>query len=110
MPQSLVHLPDRNGRVLRRKLTRTEIDMLELDLAPAVDALEDSLVDMPIAPIVFAKNGSVFASSRDVATFFGKEHRNVLRDIGGLLKSEHTHDTALFVSASYVDPQNRQAA
>ncbi|WP_421505400.1 Rha family transcriptional regulator [Brucella pseudogrignonensis] len=36
-------------------------------------------------PIVSVKDGKVFANSRDVAEFFGKEHKNVLRDIANLL-------------------------
>ena len=37
--------------------------------------------------IVFARDGEAFTSSRDVAMFFEKEHRHVLRDIDNLLKS-----------------------
>lgn len=39
-------------------------------------------------PIVFVRAGDVFASSRDVAEFFGKQHGHVLRDIDNLLNSE----------------------
>lgn len=39
-------------------------------------------------PVVFTKNGEVFASSRDVAAFFGKQHAHVMRDIDNLLKNE----------------------
>ncbi|TCP43946.1 Rha family transcriptional regulator [Rhodovulum marinum] len=39
-------------------------------------------------PVVFARNGGVFASSRDVAAFFGKRHDNVLRDIERLISEE----------------------
>src|SRR5690606_19585992 len=39
-------------------------------------------------PIVFAKDGEVFANSRDVAAFFGKEHRSVLASIDNLLEQE----------------------
>lgn len=38
-------------------------------------------------PIVNSANGKVFASSRDVADFFEKEHKHVLRDIDNLLKT-----------------------
>lgn len=37
------------------------------------------------APVVFMRGGGVFANSRDVAAFFGKEHRHVLRDIDNLM-------------------------
>jgi len=35
-------------------------------------------------PLATIKDGQVFANSRDVAEFFGKEHFNVLRDIRNL--------------------------
>ena len=38
-------------------------------------------------PVVFVKNGEVYANSRDVAAFFEKRHDNVIRDIDNLLKS-----------------------
>jgi len=37
------------------------------------------------APLATIKDGQVFANSRDVAEYFGKEHRNVLRDITNLV-------------------------
>lgn len=50
--------------------------------------------DLTTTPVVTVKDNAVVANSRDVADFFGKEHRNVLRDIehiqGGMLKSEQT--------------------
>lgn len=39
-------------------------------------------------PVVFAKDGEVFANSRDVAAFFDKRHHHVLDAIDGLLKQE----------------------
>jgi len=39
-------------------------------------------------PIVFAKDGEVFATSRDVAAFFGKNHRHVLDAIDKLISQE----------------------
>jgi len=44
--------------------------------------------DVITEPQVFVKDGEVFASSRDVAAFFGKEDRNVLRDIDALIAEE----------------------
>src|ERR1700728_2625370 len=41
-----------------------------------------------IQPIVTLKDGKVFAGSLDVSEFFGKEHKNVLRNIENLLKKE----------------------
>lgn len=43
-----------------------------------------------LAPVVTLKNGITFANSRDVADFFGKLHKNVLRDIDALLESAPT--------------------
>lgn len=74
-------------------------------------------IDASRQPVVFARDGEVFASSRDVAAYFGKEHRNVLRDIDALIKTEP--DLARrqfdaeggmlsFEQAQYVDPQNGQ--
>lgn len=42
-------------------------------------------------PIVSVANGAVTADSRDVATFFQKEHKHVLRDIRGLHCSAAFH-------------------
>lgn len=39
------------------------------------------------APVVFARDGAIYANSRDVAAYFEKEHRHVLRDIDNLLIS-----------------------
>ena len=56
------------------------------------------------------QNGEPVASSRDVAKRFGKEHRNVMRDIEnlmseGVLKIEQT---PLFYKTEYTHPQNHQ--
>lgn len=80
-----------------------------------------------LAPIVFAKDGEVFATSRDVAVFFAKNHFHVMRDIdaliaaepdlGGLSKSGYppvdgSHpnagDAPSFRKSSYVEPTNGQ--
>ncbi len=54
-------------------------------------------------------NGQPAASSRDIAEHFGKEHKNVLRDIenliGGLPNFEHT---PMFFKTTYIHPQNGQ--
>lgn len=45
-------------------------------------------------PIVHVKDGAVYANSRDVAAFFGKEHKNVLRDVDILIlrRSNLSHE------------------
>ncbi|WP_062222230.1 Rha family transcriptional regulator [Aureimonas sp. D3] len=76
----------------------------------------------PVEPVVFTRRGTVFANSRDVAKFFEKEHRHVLRDIdnliaemseGGLLNFEqgglpNSGEGGMpnFGHTPYVDPQN----
>lgn len=72
-----------------------------------------------LVPVVTIKDGKVFANSRDVADFFEKEHKNVLRDIlsildsgvverptPGQLKSEPT--SCWFIPSKYLDCWNRQ--
>ena len=39
-----------------------------------------------LAPVVTIKDGKVFANSRDVADFFEKDHKHVLRDILHILE------------------------
>lgn len=39
-------------------------------------------------PVVFVRDGSVYASSEDVAAFFGKQHNNVMRDIRTLISND----------------------
>ena len=60
--------------------------------------------------ILSAQNGEPVASSRQIAESFGKEHRNVMRDIdslleGGALKNEQT---PMFYKTEYVHEQNGQ--
>lgn len=45
-------------------------------------------IDTTRQPLVHAKDGEVFASSQDVAAFFGKRHDHVLRDIDNLIAKE----------------------
>lgn len=40
------------------------------------------------SPVVFTRDGEVFANSRDVAAFFGKNHSDVLRAIRNLVDAE----------------------
>lgn len=45
-------------------------------------------IDAERNPIVFAKDGEVFANSRDVAAFFDKRHDNVMQAIDTLIQQE----------------------
>lgn len=60
--------------------------------------------------IVFQEKGQAMTTSLIVAREFGKDHRNVLRDIrtlieGGVLKNEQT---PMFVEGQYLNEQNGQ--
>lgn len=60
--------------------------------------------------IVFQEEGQAMTTSLIVAREFGKDHRNVLRDIrtlieGGVLKNEQT---PMFVEGQYLNEQNGQ--
>lgn len=60
--------------------------------------------------VLSTQNGEPVASSREIAKRFGKEHRNVMRDIenlmsDGVLKIEQT---PLFFKTEYIHPQNHQ--
>lgn len=55
---------------------------------------------------IVSQNGQLVADSREVAKNFNKEHKNVLRDIEGLLKIEPTPN--MFFESTYVHPQNNQ--
>lgn len=55
-----------------------------------------------LVPIVRTEAGAVFANSRDVADFFGKEHRNVLADCRKLVAFLSAGNSALwFRPATY---------
>lgn len=60
---------------------------------------------------LISENGQVVVSSREVAENFGKEHRNVMRDVEniisqGVLKNEQT---PMFFKTEYVHEQNGQS-
>lgn len=57
-------------------------------------------------PVVFVKNGIVFANSRDVAAFFGKLHKNVLQAIDNLECSEE-FARLNFQPSEYIDATGR---
>lgn len=59
-----------------------------------------------MSELVYLKNDEPVCSSIDVAEKFNKQHRNVLRDIRGLLKNEQTQ--SMFKLAYYTENQNGQ--
>lgn len=56
-------------------------------------------------PVVFARDGEAFANSRDVAAFFGKNHRDVTRSIDNLLVQEPELGVRNFTQGSYALPE-----
>jgi len=70
--------------------------------------------ELTVTPVVTVKDNAVVANSRDVAAFFGKQHKHVLEDIrrlivdeGGMPKSWHT-PSDWFVMVPWTTPQNGQ--
>lgn len=45
-----------------------------------------------LQPVVFVRDGGVFANSHDVAPTFGKRHDHVLRDIAALIHTPNLGD------------------
>lgn len=62
-------------------------------------------IDAERNPIVFTKDGEVFANSRDVATFFGKNHRDVTRAIDTLIAQEQNLGVRNFAQGYYTLPE-----
>ena len=59
-------------------------------------------------PVVFTKDGQVFANSRDVADYFGKSHHNLLRQIDVIAKDGTKWGQIHFDETHYVHSQNGQ--
>jgi len=59
-------------------------------------------------PIVFVRDGEVFANSREVATYFDKRHDDVLKAIRKLIAAEPDLGLRNFAETPYVDGQNGQ--
>ncbi|SCM71530.1 Uncharacterized phage-encoded protein-like [uncultured Pleomorphomonas sp.] len=64
-------------------------------------ALSPSGIDATRQPVVFARDGEVFANSRDVAAAFEKRHADVLRDIDNLIQKEPELGLRNFAHAPY---------
>lgn len=59
-------------------------------------------------PIVIARDGKASANSRDVAAFFGKNHRDVLRAIDDLIASAPEVGLRNFAQTPYLEPTTGQ--
>lgn len=68
----------------------------------------NDMIDATRQPIVFAKDGEVFANSRDVGDYFGKQHRNVLEAIDNLIANEPELGLRNFRQTPYVEPSTGQ--
>ena len=58
-------------------------------------------------PVVSARDGKVFANSRDVAASFGKNHRDVMRSIDNLIEQEPSLGVRNFAQGLYRLPETR---
>ena len=65
-------------------------------------------IDPERNPIVFTRDGEVFANSRDVAAFFGKRHDDTLRAIRNLIEQEPGLGVRNFAETPYVEPSTGQ--
>lgn len=61
----------------------------------------------PIEDDLKNENGQIVVSSRMVAERFGKEYKNVLRDIDSLIGSKLSLLNSYFMLSNYVDDRNR---
>lgn len=68
-------------------------------------------IDMDRSPVVFTRGGEVFATSRDVAAFFEKEHRNVMQAIDNMIAQEPDlgeRGMLKFQQTPYIEPSTGQ--
>lgn len=63
---------------------------------------------LTIVPAVHVRDGKVYASSLDVAAFFGKQHRNVLRDIRDISADQTEFAVLNFEQQDYVSDNNQK--
>lgn len=56
-------------------------------------------------PVVFEKEGEVFTNSRDVAAYFGKNHRDVMRAVDNLIQQEQELGLRNFAQGVYTLPE-----
>ena len=65
-------------------------------------------IDTTRQPVVHVKDGEVFASSRDVAAFFGKNHRDLMRAIDNLIIQEPEIGVRNFAQGVYLLTETRE--
>lgn len=98
---------------MRRFLKDMQMESLELEKkanipskvgqvhVPMQGSLFNQQVDENGTPVVFVRDGEVFANSRDVAAFFDKNHRDVVRAIDNLVEQERDLGLRNFAQGSY---------
>ncbi|APT60042.1 hypothetical protein RGI145_19395 [Roseomonas gilardii] len=69
------------------------------------DTDEQPDTDAAMQPVVFVRNGEVRTSTRDIAAFFGKNHRDVMRAVDNLLKQEPSLAMRSFAQGVYTLPE-----
>ncbi len=61
------------------------------------------------APVVIVKDGEVFANSRDVSEYFGKNHADIIRAIDNIAEDGSDWSLSNFAATPYIHPQNGQS-
>lgn len=88
--------------------------MRELGHNPEHANLKKELKQMELFPIVFEQDGQALTTSREIADYFGKEHRGILRDIRKTLEQlDQTEEGRAFgqhnfVQSYYTNEQNKK--
>ena len=91
------------------RLTDEQIE--ELRAAGKRLADERTATDEPslaLDPVVFERGGVIYANSQDVAAFFGKDHKHVLRDVRALIELRPDWGGSNFGLSSYLSEQNKE--
>lgn len=95
---------------MKGSLTRTNTHSLFVGVrtpkVSCVACLPLKLTTTQNLPIIILKCGEAYATSRNVAAVFGKEHKNVLRDIDTILENLHGSDLGhgWFIEIEYPHP------
>jgi anti-repressor protein len=101
--QDIVADPMVSARALAKKhdVSQTTIR----NVMREIKAEEGVGTEMLADPVVFEREGQIYANSRDVAAYFGKRHGHVLRDIDNLLKTlpDPNLGSGWFVVVEYED-------
>lgn len=78
-----------------------------IEVKPADDPVEDKAETTTKLPIVFEHDHDVVASSQDIADYFDKHHRHVLRDIRELIKKDSSLEENFKLSSYKIEEDGR---